>query len=500
MTASEFEAATRVRTYGGWRRARGMGLFGLSSVGTVVVLACLVTPLVIGAASLQAGLIAAVPAGLVVLVTLLRVDGVTVGQVLQRTLRWWWGSLRGYGTFRSGAVVEHADAWRLPGALAPLTLLSADDGRGGSYGVVWDRRTGFLTATLRCAAASTWLVDGQDADAWVSNWHSWLASLGYTPAIRWVAVTVDTAPEPGTTLQEQVLGRVDPRAPHDADALMRELVARSPAAAADVETRVSITFNPAATAHRHDEPEAQVAAVGRLLVGLESALGSCGVTVLGRASADDVAAWVRIAFDPAARGEVQCWNDSAPAAGRERLPWAEAGPVAALEEWDRYRHDSGISVSWGWHEPPRQQVTSGVLTRLLSPGRFAKRVTVLYRPLPAGEAARILEEQVNAAAFRDAYRKAQKRDETARDAADRMRAQQAAREEAQGAGVVLMSMYVTATVQDEVALPAAVADIESRADQSKIRVRRLFGSQAAGFAATLPVGIHPVQLATRGQR
>ena len=48
MTATDLDAARHVRTYGGWRRTRGMGLFGLSSVGTVVVLACLVIPLVLG--------------------------------------------------------------------------------------------------------------------------------------------------------------------------------------------------------------------------------------------------------------------------------------------------------------------------------------------------------------------------------------------------------------------------------------------------------------------
>ena len=37
-----------------------------------------------------------------------------------------------------------------------------------------------------------------------------------------------------------------------------------------------------------------------MLHGLESALGTCGVTVLGRASAAEIAGVVRTAFDPAA--------------------------------------------------------------------------------------------------------------------------------------------------------------------------------------------------------
>jgi hypothetical protein len=212
------------------------------------------------------------------------------------------------------------------------------------------------------------------------------------------------------------------------------------------------------------------------------------VTVLGRATASQLAGIVRTAFDPAARGDVQ----RALAAGGpdgEPLTWADAGPVATEEAWDHYRHDTGTSVTWGWREAPRQQVTSAVLARLVSPCRYAKRVTLVYRPLPAGEAVRVLESQVNAAAFRDAYRRAQRRDESARDLADRAQAQRAAAEEAQGAPPVLMSLYVTATATSPDDLAGAVADIESRADQSKIRLRRLDGSQADGFIRSQPVSI-----------
>jgi len=106
------------------------------------------------------------------------------------------------------------------------TRLTVQDG-AGTFGLVWDRGSGHLTATLRCAAASTWLVDGDDG--WVGNWHAWLASLGYLPMVRWVAVTADTAPEPGTTLQGAVLPRIRAEAPADVQHLLREIVARSPA-------------------------------------------------------------------------------------------------------------------------------------------------------------------------------------------------------------------------------------------------------------------------------
>ena len=66
--------------------------------------------------------------------------------------------------------------------------------------------------------------------------------------------------------------------------------------------------------------------------------------------------------------------------------------------------------------------------------------------------------------------------------------------------MVRKSLYVTVTVPDYDDLPTACADVESRAARSKIRLRRLYASQAAGFAVTLPAGIHPAHATNRGRR
>ena len=76
----------------------------------------------------------------------------------------------------------------------------------------------------------------------------------------------------------------------------------------------------------------------------------------------------------------------------------------------------------------------------------------------------------------------------------------AAREEATGSGRVRASMYACVTVEDPNDLATAVAEVEARAGQSKIKLRRLAGSQLAGFCATLPAGLHPANLARRGHR
>ena len=495
------EHAGEPRDYGGWRRRRGIGLFGLGAAGTIAVLAVLLALAAIAAAG-PAWLVVAVPVALAAgAAGLAPAGGQPLALLAVQRWRWRHAERRGWTAYRAGVVAAHAPAWPLPGVLAPLALLDCEDGAGGRYGIVADARAGLMTATLRVVPASVWLAGQADADAWVASWGAWLASLGHVPACRWVTVTIDTAPEPGTTLADMVAAMLDPAAPLAARQIITQVAAAAPAAAADISTLVSITFDPALSSAAPASLTAAAAEVGQALPGLESALASCGVTVLGRASAAELAGIVRAAADPASRGHVRrvLARSAAGEAGAE-IGWADAAPAGAQELPDRYRHDGGTSVTWAWREAPRQAVTSSVLASLLAPGAFPRRVSLQYRPLPAAEAARVLEAQVSAAHFRTAYRHRTGRDQTARDAADTARARQAAAEEAAGAGVCLISLYVTVTVTSEADLPRAVADTEAAAEASRIRLRRMTYSQAAGWAATLPCGTCPQDLARRAGR
>jgi hypothetical protein len=77
----------------------------------------------------------------------------------------------------------------------------------------------------------------------------------------------------------------------------------------------------------------------------------------------------------------------------------------------------------------------------------------------------------------------------AADTQDLAQAKRMASEEAAGAGVTRLSMIVTATVADPAKLPAAVRAVEQTALGSRIRLRRMYAGQAAGFAAGLGMGV-----------
>src|SRR5205807_1356323 len=169
MTVTELNPNDlKVRSYGGWRRTRGIGLFGLGEAGTVVVIASVVATLAAASIDLRLLLLLGPAAAAVVFVTVVRHDGESLAEISLRRGRWWWGTLHGWHHLRCGTVTESVGAWDLPGPLAATRLLSAEDGFGGRFGLVWDQRTGYLTATLKCTALSTWLVDGDQSEGGVS--------------------------------------------------------------------------------------------------------------------------------------------------------------------------------------------------------------------------------------------------------------------------------------------------------------------------------------------
>jgi hypothetical protein len=500
MTTNTAEAAPR--TYGNWRRARGMGLGQLSMPESILVFGCVLVPIMVFNFSVPAALILGAISAVVAAAVLIRVGGQTAAGVTVRRLRFFRARQAGWTELSGGLLTEHPRRHDLPGPMAPTVLLASDDGRGGQQGLLWDRRTGRLTAVIRVSPVGLDLADRSQADSWVASWGGFLADLGFQPTIRHIAVTVDTAPSGGATLRDYVARRIDPRAPMAARDVMAELAETTPATSADVDTRVAITFDPSRATPRPADLLDAVAEISRWLPGLERSLASSGVAVLGRATPEWLLGRLRIAYDPASRADVgreqPGWTPD------ELLLWAEAGPVRASESWEMWRHDSGISMSWAMAEAPRQAVVDRVLTPLLAPGPFPRRVTLIYQPYAAGVAADEVEREITGSNVRRAWAAKTKRDETQRDRDDFARALQSAREEAEGAGVGKFSLYVTTTIDStpdaEALLPSALADVEQRAGQAKLRLRRMRGAQSATFAAALGLGINPVDLARRGLR
>jgi hypothetical protein len=480
---TERTAAPAVRTYGQWRAPKGAGLLGLGTGGTVALFIGIIAVLAGILINVRLGLGVAVVVAALMAPLMIRVNGRTGAQAMAARLAWRAGRRAGQDTYRSGplSAVPGGTA-RLPGLLAPSTMLDARDAYGQPFGLVKVPWAHHYTAVLRCSADGAALVDSEQIDTWVANWGGWLAALAHEPGIAGVSVTIESAPDSGQRLRGEVNRLIQPGAPVLAAAALEQAAATYPAGSAQVVTRVAITWGPAMVSGRRDDSDV-LAEIGNRLPGLAEGLARTGAGAAVPMTAETLAEMVRVAYDPACAADV----DAARESGGSGISWAEAGPVAAQEFWGCLRHDSGVSTTWCMEEAPRGAVLSSVLTQLVSPHPQLprKRVTLLYRPHNPGEAARIVDGDVRDAVFNATKNPRLK----ARATADLRAAEQSADEEASGAGVVRFSMLLTVTVPSGAQLAATEAVVRNLAATARIRLRRASGSQSAAFAGALGVGV-----------
>lgn len=474
------------RSYGGWRRSRSIGLGSMDTRQTVMVTSAIFIPIaVVFFVGRNAGLIAAVPGAFVAVLAMLQRNGVLVMDMLTARLRWQLADLRNETLYQAQVFAELPEVLDLPGVLAPTKLLAVEEpGRATDpVGVVWNQRTGLMSVTLLLSPAGALLADHETVQRQVAHWGQLLAGLANDPAIVHMTVTIELLPESGTQLADHVVDRMDSQAPDLARRVLGQVVASAPHGSAQVHARLTVTVDPRRGANKPRSVAEAAAETIRVLGGLPVA--AAGADVLRRATPGDLIRIVRLAYDPdASASRAEDWED---------LTWADAAPSGTAYDWlGHYRHGKSFSINWALLEAPRQQVPHDVLLRLLSPGRYPRRITLAYRTLSRDEAGALLEREANAAAAREEYRRRTKRDPTQREKADAERAITAARQEARGAGLVQFSLYVTATVTDLDDLAQARREVEQAAGSSLLKLRVANGGQAACFATGMPCGINPI--------
>jgi len=474
------------RTYGNWRRPTSPGIGGLGMAGTLVLLGGLIVVVGCMLISLWLSLGAAALLALSLAPMLLRDRHGRNG--LQRlTAHVAWMRSRGSGgnLYRSGPLSRvPMGTCRLPGLLAASTLHQAHDAHGAPFALLSVPSTGHYSAVLTCEADGASLVDGDQVDTWVAYWGKWLAGLAHEPGLVAASVTVETAPDSGNRLRREVVTHLTADAPTLARTVLNEVVDTYPAGSAQITTRIALTYAaaPRPGARRRDA-DAMAVDIGARLPGLAAGLAMTGAGPARAMTATELAETVRMAYDPA----VATLIDQARADGGSGLTWADAGPVFAQAHKGHYLHDGACSMTWQMSEAPRGEVYSNVLGQLLDAHRdiLRKRVTLLFRPHDAASAARIVERD-----RRDALFAAQQaRVPNARDTVAVRAADQTAREEATGAGLVRFGMLITATVASADDLPLAATAVDTLAAPARVLIRPVYGSQDSAFAAALPLGL-----------
>ncbi|TCI96378.1 SCO6880 family protein [Aeromicrobium sp. IC_218] len=471
-------------TYGNWVAQRSPGLGSLGLLATVILMGGgVVAMLTVMIAGLVAALVVAAVAATVAVAV-----GTPVGVTLLRRLGFARQVRRRTHQGRSGAFSKaKAPHVRLPGMLARTTLLERNDAFGNPFAVLKNpRKGGLFTIVARCVAEGPALQDQERLNQWVGGYARLLGSMSQEPALICAKTITDTAPDPGGRLESMVAQARATNSPALARQVMDECVRTYSVTSSENVTYLELTFRGRGLSRRGREDEI-LSELARKVPNLLAQLQSAGGGAVEMVSADELSKIVRMAYDPAA----QRWLDQAEFAGEPvDVAWEEAGPVADQAAWDHYRHDSGLSVTWEMTTPPRSAINERALNGLLRPDAdfVRKRVAIVYRPHSPEDSAKVSEDDAQVAAFLAGNTK---RRPTAASKVQIRAAEKARDEVASGASLIQFSLLVTATVTDDEDLVQAVSTVESRAGAVPLRIRRSYGSQAAAFATTLPVGFVP---------
>jgi hypothetical protein len=486
------------RTYGGWIKPKGFGIPGFGTIGTFSLIAWAIiavfTMMAFGLKGLAVWTVVGAPP--IVLFRYHNAADRDGWQIVGGHGAWLLRKQRGTHIFLRGHIgtVAHGTA-QLPGLLATTTLLTAEDVYGQPFGVL--RLGRHYTVLIRVEPDGSAPVGQDTHDTWVARYGQWLARLGREESLVGASFTVQTSPDPGHRLAGNI-DRLTPAGTADlTKRVLSEIRSTYPHGEPGIHAHIALTYSAdqlnderELSLRRTDEKrprgEGEMGAlIAERLPAQFADISTIGVSSPRAMTADEIAEYVRVAYDPDSASTIDAGRAKGQPAG---ITWANAGPTATHTGWVVYRHDDAASITYELVSPPESAVESTILEPLLGAhDKVAiKRVTMLYRPHAAHTAPSIADRDRRTAFGVATERKGEAHaNSEARLAASRA----AAKSAAAGAGLCRFAMLVTATSNN----PADVEDAGAatkrlgRASQTELRPCRGVGDSA--FVGALGIGV-----------
>lgn len=375
---------------------------------------------------------------------------------------------------------------RLPGMMAKSQLTESVDSYGNPFGLIRLSSRGHhnYSVVLECYPNGDSLIDQADVDNQVAHWANWLTQRGLDEGIRGASVTLESSIDSGLRLQKLLAENHREDAPDFAKRVVQRIADTDHSNAPELVARISLTFDGRQVDGKGSDRgmEDMAEEIGNRLPGIVSGLANTGAGAVRPCCAQAIIDFTRVAYDPTTAVAVE----EAQANGGTGLSWEDAGPSFALDAFDHYRHDRAISKSWTMYEGPRGAFTSNSLARLTAPsaGALRKRVTLLYRPIPADETSAVVENEQKDAMFSGSQQRVSVRARQRLAAAHKT-----AQEEALGSGLTRFGLIVTISVKDSEDLRRFDRTVPGMVSHAKLRVREALANQAVTFQAGLPLGM-----------
>ncbi|MCI1225385.1 MULTISPECIES: SCO6880 family protein [Bifidobacterium] len=484
------DKAAAPRTYGNWIQPTTPGIIpGIGTLGSALFFIGIFValPFVFANDWITAIAVFAIDIGIVALISRRDKYGKSLGSKLVVAFGWWRSQRKKENMYRAGALgYSPFGSVLLPGILAKSSLSEGHDGTDRPFALLRVPRQHTYTIVLEASPAGEDLVDQEQIDTWVARWGQLQADMADEPGLTHFSATIETLPANPLQLRQEVLSNQDSTAASFSVKVLNDIVATYPQGSSAVKAYLAFSYTDRSRrGGRRRREQEMMGEIATRITYLCQKIQQTGAGACIPLTAQELCRYVRIAYDPATAASF----DEAAAYGQPiDLQWDNCGPMASQSSWSDYRHDSGRSVTWEMTTAPRGLVQSNILTRLLSPQSnvLRKRVTWLYRPVPADKTPDVIDSDVNAADYAvNSMKKPPERLKRRKRAAD-----QTASEEASGAGLANFSCLVTVTMGEASDKADVMASVEALGSAARIRLRPVYGSQDSAFAAALPLGLN----------
>ena len=300
--------------------------------------------------------------------------------------------------FRTGLLSTSKNASarvKLPNVLGTLKVSEHEDSTRRKFALV-HHANGNLTVVMAVAPSGETLVDEHDFETKVALWGQIFEDAAQTPGLEWVTTTLQTSPDTGSRIRQEVTSHEADHASELSKQVMRRVVADASGTGIKTSTWLTLTFVPASMNTGINKEERSIKQICTLLPDLLVKVAESCSGAVQLLAPDDLTRLMREAWDP----EIEAVFDAAAAQGRVvDVEWHEAGPVSFDAGWDRMNHDSGASSSLTMTAPPLNEMSSTRLRSLMAPHSDVpcKRVTMIYKVMNPVKATETSERDVDKA-------------------------------------------------------------------------------------------------------
>ncbi|GAA0286017.1 type VII secretion protein EccE [Streptomyces polychromogenes] len=372
----------------------------------------------------------------------------------------------------------------LPGTAASLRVVTSPDRR---LGAVHDPHQHTLTSVVKVSSQAFALLDPATQSHNVSGWGRTLAALARTGHVARIQVLERTVPDSGDALTRYWTEHGNAGA-HLAGPIYSDLLAVAGPAAAPHESYVALALDMKAARRLINQAGGGLSGAFAVLTQLASTFDQAarhsGLVPTGWLSAEEVAAVIRTAYDPASSAALDRWSQS----GRPQAAPAAAGPVVLVEKADSIRTDSAHHATFWIENWPRIETSPGFLHQLLFTSGVRRTLSLTYDPKALDAALKDVQRRKATVIADAAERQRKGQVDSEEDAVEYADIKERERQLIAGHADVGLTGLVTVSADSHEELNAACAAIETAAVSALVDLRPLTWQQAEAFtSAALPL-------------